>query len=145
MKSRWNDKYSDIEFDDFSIPLRDRISKSRLVVIDHFGSSTLLETLTINKPVVVFGNTDLFEIRNSAEPFYDELYQAGILHYEPEYAADTINSMYHNVQKWWDEPERRNAAKRFAYRFALNSSTDAKDWAKALRQLANAKAILTKN
>ena len=111
-----------VKVDDFNTELRERISAARLMVVDHLGSTTLLEAITAKCPVLFFGSPAIFDIRDSARPFYDALQQVGIFHTSAESAANTVNLIADNVQDWWQEPDRQIAINRFSDNFAQSGS-----------------------
>ena len=65
---------------------------SRLSVCT-YNATTVLEILVSNFPTIIFWNPTLFELRDSAQPYYDELRKASILHDTPESAAIKVNEV----------------------------------------------------
>lgn len=109
-----------VQTDDFSATFWERVRQSRLVVVDHPGSTTFLEALAAGRPVLCFCASDLFDIRPSAQPFYDDLERAGIYHRSIESAADTLNQNFDDIEAWWLDPTRQTAIAAFREHFARN-------------------------
>jgi len=135
LKQRWSDKFPELSLDDMKDSIYKRVMNSRMVVIDHLGSTSFLEVLTLNKPVIVMGDNTLFTIRKDAEPYYKGLHKVNVLHFSPEEAAEIVNANYATIEKWWREPHRQNAVKKFAKRYAYTSSDGISKWAKFIRNL----------
>ena len=111
-----------VEIDDMSKSYWDRIRESSLIIVDHIGSTTLLEALVIGRPVVCFGGADVYDIRDSAKPFYDALGEVAVFHNCPKSAASTVNYVVKDILGWWLEPKRQRAVKAFCENFAQNKS-----------------------
>lgn len=132
---RWNDLFPEVAVED---PVKVSFWKSlyscRLYVSDHL-STTFVEALAANKPSVLFWNPDENELREEAQPYYDQLNEAGILYFEPESAARAVQAVYEDVESWWNEPFRQEARQGFCHRFARTSSINIKEWASELERL----------
>jgi putative transferase (TIGR04331 family) len=135
MRQRWRDKYHQLRMDDYRLSLREQVERAKMVVIDHFGATTLLEVLTLNKPVIVFGDTLLFEVRDTAKSYYEVLEQVNVLHYSPEDAARTVNAVHGNIETWWNEPVRQDAVNRFKNNFAYTSANDISEWSTFIKNI----------
>lgn len=107
-----------VTLDDFSLSFHRRMAEARLVLVDHPGSTTMLEALSANIPVMCFGAPEDFDIRPSARPFYDALAEHGLFHSTAESAARTVNRIAGDVPRWWSDHGRQAAAQAFANTFA---------------------------
>ncbi len=115
---------------DGGAPIRSRLRGSRVVVIDHVGT-TLLETLALNIPTILFWNPNRWEVRTEAAADMDGLRGAGILHHTPEDAAAAATRAYED-SAWWSSRSVQDARRGFVERHAL-ARTDWPDvWAEAL-------------
>ncbi|TYO98359.1 putative transferase (TIGR04331 family) [Geothermobacter ehrlichii] len=137
VKEMLQKKCSGLKFQDNNDSFRDSASQAMMVVLDHFGGTTFLECLSMNVPTIIFGNPDLFKIRDAAKPFYEELERVGVLHYSPESVATKLNEIYSKVDDWWGDQIRQTAVQKFKKNFALTSNTPIQDWARFLRQKLN--------
>lgn len=124
----WEKRNPNIKYDDNDSPLHKSARESDFVIIDHFGSTSLLECLAMNIPVIVFGDPALFSISKRAKPYYDALNEAGVLHYSPESAAKAINTMHTSVDDWWNQEGRQVAVKKFQNQFGLVEKTGIGKW-----------------
>jgi putative transferase (TIGR04331 family) len=116
-----------------------QLSESRLM-IGTCNSTTILETLGADFPTLVFWNPEYWEIRPEAQPYFDELRQAGILYDTPEAAAAKVSEIYQDTEFWWRQPIIQRARERFCQRFARTDLDWLRGWkAELLREahLAN--------
>ena len=114
---RWKNKFPNIKLDLADKPLKNSISKSRLVIVNCNGT-VLLETLSMNIPTIIFWDPNLNEIRPSAEPYFNKLLSVGILFYNPEVAAYKVNEVWDNVNDWWFSSKIQEARISFCSKFA---------------------------
>lgn len=107
-----------VNLDDLSKSYWERLRECKLVIVDHPGSTTFLEALTIGRPSICFGSPDVFDIRPEAKPYYDALSDVGVFHTDAKSAAQTLNNIASDVLSWWDEPDRQRAVDKFRRNFA---------------------------
>ena len=101
-------------------PLSAALGKSRLVVLDHCGT-TLLEVLAANIPTVAYWDFHRWEIREDAMPLIELLIASGILWSSPEDAAHAVEEVYDQAEGWWNGYDIQAARRAFVERFALQS------------------------
>ena len=123
------EKFPEVRIDRGRLP--HELSRSRLVVIDHSGT-TFLQTLASNIPTILYWDPQRWEIRDEAMPYMELLVKAGILWPTPEDAARAVERVYDNVTDWWDGREIQNARRTFCSRFALSSENWVQAWKKQL-------------
>ena len=108
---------------------RNLMKQSRLMVFDHFSTSTtFLEAIAADVPSVVFFDPRLWKIREAVQPYLDNLCQAGILHYDPKSAALQVQKIYDNVENWWFSDKVQRSREKFTNHYALNSKGWKKQW-----------------
>jgi putative transferase (TIGR04331 family) len=105
-----------------------------LVVCD-MNQTTVLESLAMNIPTIAFWDPHFWEIRPEAEPYFQLLRQAGILHDDPEAAAAAVVNLWPRFEEWWGETERQQIRQKFVQRFALNSPEWAHQWQEQLEDM----------
>jgi putative transferase (TIGR04331 family) len=127
-KERWYDLDKTIQMEEISIPFLKSLKNCRLSVHDHLGN-TFLESLFVNKPTILFWDPNIFTVRSEAYPFFEKLKDAGILFYCPEEAANTVNSIYSDVESWWLSPVRQKARENICNQFAVSSDDAVNMWA----------------
>lgn len=132
---RWRDFCPDVPIEDWDIPLQLSMEECRLFVGDQL-QTTFLETLSADKPTILFWNPEHNELRPEAQPFYDLLRLVGILHDTPEAAADAVNAVYDDVESWWNEPARQAARINFCDQFARTSTNAVNEWADEFSRIA---------
>jgi putative transferase (TIGR04331 family) len=114
--------------DKSSYRLEARVSKCRLCIVS-YNATVILQTLEANFPTIAFWDPDLFDIRPDATPLVNRLREVGILHDTVDSAAQLINEIYDDVQRWWQRQEVQEARAAFCYLYAKTSNTWIKDWA----------------
>jgi putative transferase (TIGR04331 family) len=111
-----------------------QLSDCRLCV-STYNSTTFLETFSANYPTIIFWNPKYFELRKSAQPYYDFLRNAEILHDSPESAAAKVNDIYRDPMAWWLSIEVQEAKNRFCQKFALTNRQWFSDWKEEINLL----------
>lgn len=113
-----------------------QLKDSRLL-ISTYNATTYLESFAANFPTIIFWNPKHWELRDTAQPFFNELQQAGILHYTPESAAAKVNEIYQDPIAWWQQPEIQNAKDNFCNQFAKTSENWMDEWAKEFNTIVS--------
>ena len=73
------------------------------------------------------------KVRQSAEAVFDALEQVGVFHRTPESAAAFINSIWHDVDGWWNSLPTLDARKQFTEQYARTVSNPVRFLTKALQ------------
>lgn len=101
-----------------------------------YNATTFLETLSANYPTVMFWNPMHWELRPEAQPYYDALVRAGILHFTPKSAAQTINRIHDHPTEWWSSQDVQQARMEFVHRFARTDDNWRRQWVHAVKSSA---------
>ena len=117
---RWKDMDPQLNIYQGQKTMYQQLNESRLC-IGTYNSTTDLETLSRNYPTITYFNPKLNELRESAQPYFDELRRVGIYHETPESAASKVNEVYADPQLWWNSSEVQDIRKKFCHRFARTS------------------------
>jgi len=104
------------------------INQASILMVDHVSTTPFLEFMALNKPTIAFCDKKTFKPRKAAEPFLDQLEKAKILHYSPQQAADHLNSVYEDVDAWWQRQDVQKARREFADRYARTSKAWVREW-----------------
>ena len=115
--------------------MEDQLNQSRLFV-GTYNATTYLETFVADFPTILFWNPDYWELRPSAQSFFDELRAAEILHDTPESAAQKVNEVYDAPAEWWKTPEVQAAKNRFCEQYAKSSPNWIREWKAKLVKIA---------
>ena len=129
---RWNSKFPEIECYQGAKTMPNQLRESRLF-IGTYNATTYLETLAANFPSVIFWNPEHWELRSSAQPYFDELRRVGIFYDTPEAAAEKINEISHDPASWWKQPEIQRAKDKFCFQFARTSNNWMNEWKQELQ------------
>jgi putative transferase (TIGR04331 family) len=113
---RWRDRFPLLTLDSGKSDINELIGSSRLY-ISTYNATTFLEGFSADVPTVIYWDRRLWELRDSAAPYFDELRRVGIFHDTPESAARHVAAVWDDVGAWWSAPDLRSALERFKARF----------------------------
>lgn len=113
-----------------AVAMFEHMSQSRLMVTTINGTPAI-EAFAANYPCILQWHSAC-EIRPDAQPYYDELLEAGILHNSPESAAAKVDEVLADPMGWWMTPSVQRAKDRFAHRFARTSDAWRTEWVREL-------------
>ena len=119
-------------FDDEKESFHESLSKSRLAVFS-YDSTGILETLSLNIPTLAFWQNGLSHLNESAKHQYEILVRAGIFNLSPISIAQTINTVSHDVESWWNQKSIQDARKQFCENYARTSKKPIRDLRKILK------------
>ena len=112
VEERWLEAFSDINIDRGERNFSSALNSAKLIV-SGWNTTTYLESLYMNKPTVIFWDSDYFELNDEAKEYFQELESVGIFHKDATSAAKHINEIWDNVEDWWVRPEVRLAKQNF--------------------------------
>ncbi len=92
--------------------------KRARIVVPTYNSTTILETLAFDIPTVAFFDPMAERYNLHASKFFEQLFDAKILHYDPLSAANFINSIWDDVETWWYSEDVKKAKRSFIKEFA---------------------------
>jgi putative transferase (TIGR04331 family) len=117
----WKQKYPNVEIDLGAKKMKQIFIESKLLVYT-YNSTGFLEAIASDKPFIIFFDKELFEIRDSAEPYFKLLKDAGIFHLNPMSAAKHVNEVWENVNEWWQLENTRTALRIFGEKFCKRNN-----------------------
>lgn len=106
---------------------------SKVVIIDHLGT-TLLQTLVMNTPTIIFFDENSSDLTEEALRDFEPLLRVGIWHESETSAAHFLNENYNQIEKWWNQSETQSAIKHFCQKYALTSKTYLRDWINFIKE-----------
>ena len=114
---RIEDNFRNIEIDYGDIKLSKVLNNFKLACIA-YNSTTNLQTLSMNFPTVMYWNDSYFELNNSSKKYFEELKVARIFHTNHISASKHVNSIWNNIDPWWESDIVQNARKLFCANYA---------------------------
>ena len=126
-RDRWTLECPEVKCYDGNKSIIEQLKECRLCVVT-YNATTVLETLTLNFPTILFWDPEQWEIRSSARTYYEKLHSAGILHYTPESAAAKVSEICNDPVAWWTKKEVQEAKDQFCYQFARISDNWMDEW-----------------
>jgi putative transferase (TIGR04331 family) len=124
--------FNGMRFDDRGLSLSNAIKFADLIIVDNRKTS-YLEALASGKPVLLFWDPSLWQMRPDAVGSFNLLYQSGILHESPEGAAQQLIKVADDPKKWWNSSPVRQARERFMSLFAIHKNWLG-DWVTAFNE-----------
>jgi putative transferase (TIGR04331 family) len=128
----WIENSPDIKQDSGVVSFRKQLAESRLVLIAHNGTS-IPESIGLNAPIVITWNDSYMKVRQSAKTVFESLEKVGIFHQTPESASSFINSIWDDVDGWWNSQATIDARKQFTDQYARSVPNPIRFLAKALQ------------
>ena len=128
----WKMHAPDIKQDLGYIDFETRLNESRLVLIAHNGTS-IPEAIALSAPTIITWSDSYMKVRENAEAVFDALEAVGIFHRTPESAASFINSVWNDVDGWWNSHATIDARKQFTDQYARTVPNPVRFLAQALQ------------
>jgi len=116
-KQRFSAENPLIKYDNEKKSLKSSLRKSNLL-ISSYPSTPFIDTLSMDYPVVLFFDQNLWEIHPEYKKDINELKRVKIFHENEQSAAEHINNISRNVFDWWDDFDTRNTRLKFIEKFA---------------------------
>jgi putative transferase (TIGR04331 family) len=133
-KLRWGDSDVSPEIYKGNKLYHGHLAASRLCVCFYNGTP-LLETFAANYPTILCWDPKYTELNELAQPYFNLLREAGILHDTPEILASKLNEIYEDPMLWWMSAEVQYAKNKFCERFARTSDNWLTQWKEELLRL----------
>ena len=111
---------------------RELLKQAKIVVMPHNGT-TLLESIALGVPTIIMWDKSIVWMRSEAEVVFNALEQVGIFHRTPESASSFINSIWDDVDGWWNSQATIDARKQFTDQYARSVPNPIRFLAKALQ------------
>ena len=118
-KDRLLKKFPNIEIDDYSKSLKERMRSSRLLIATN-DTTTILEGLAINFPSILIYDLNKFRISPKYQEYYKNLQDAEIIFDTPERAKIHIENIFSDVESWWKNKNVQRAREEFCKKFAYH-------------------------
>lgn len=131
-EERWIRFNTEVKIDLGEESIYKKYKESRLV-IHGYDSTGILETLSSNIPTLAllnfssYGTTGIAHVNNSAKPYYHILIEAGIIHLSVESLNSKVNSIYDDVDTWWNQELVQDARNKFCNMYSRLSHTPIDD------------------
>jgi len=109
------------------------LEKSSRVVLHAYDSTGILETLSANIPTLALWDVDSSIKTDDAQPFYDLLNSVGIFHHSGQSAGNFLNSIWNDIDSWWQSAGVQSARRLFCEQYARTTKTPVGDLLKVLR------------
>jgi putative transferase (TIGR04331 family) len=126
---RWKERFPDLKVDNGTVSFNHLIKSAR-ICISTYNGTTLLETLSLDFPTLIFWNPKQWELRGSSAPFFEKLKSVGIFHETPKSAACMLVTIWDDIESWWENPAVQNARREFCDKYARLSNKPLREMTK---------------
>jgi putative transferase (TIGR04331 family) len=116
------------------IPIRKRYSSYKVVFFECY-STGVLECLSLNIATVFIWPEGLSSIRDECVEDFHELEKNHILFFSGIEAAAHVNSIWSNVDDWWNDPHVQDARRNFVGKYARSTDRPIRNLRKKLKEI----------
>ena len=142
IKKKWNTLNVQCPHDNESF--FKQLSRAKIIISDNINT-TFLYALACNIPTILFWDKNAWKIREEAKPYFKALQQVGIYHDSPKSAAEMLNKVFDNPNKWWTNKSLQLARQIFCDNYAKMSPDGLRNWVDMLLNLSTRMSILSQN
>ena len=96
--------------------------KNIRICVVNLNSTVFLETLNLNLPTIIFFDPKQDLIRNDAKKYFDLLKKVNIYFDNSTSAAEHLNNIWNQVDKWWYNKKTQNAVNLFCENFSKRTN-----------------------
>lgn len=128
----WANNAPNVKQDDGKSQFASLLPDARLILTSHNGT-TFPETISTGIPTVIAWDESFVTLRHDAENVFSSLENVGIFHRTPESASSFINSIWDDVDEWWNSQATIDARKQFTDQYARSVPNPIRFLAKALQ------------
>lgn len=111
-EKQWSQRFSDINLDPGESNIKDCINNSRIFICT-YNATTFLESFFMNHPTILFWNEKYSELNEEAKPYFEGLKRINLFFDDPVKASNFINTIWHDVDSWWEEVITQKEYKEF--------------------------------
>ncbi len=83
------------------------------LIITNYLSTSYLQALIVNKPTIIFFNSNSYFLNKKYSKIYNNLIKSKIMHKSPKGAAEFLNKNYRNINNWWNSTSTQKARQEF--------------------------------
>tara|TARA_E500000178_G_scaffold352651_1_gene416578 strand:+ start:680 stop:2488 length:1809 start_codon:yes stop_codon:yes gene_type:complete len=112
IKHKIKTKFKELKIDDYKKTFLTTINNKRIVICTYHATS-MLESLSVNFPTIIIHNFKKFKINNEYKKLYEELANHKIIHHEPVDASNHLNSIWNNIEEWWNDKKLQKSRLNF--------------------------------
>ena len=134
-EQRWREYDPSLQINIGKTPIWELIPEQRLVVYS-YDSTGILESLSLNTPMLAFWLNGLQHVTESAKPYYQALVDVGIIHFNPDSAARKVLEVWDDVESWWNQSDLQTARDNFCNQYARTSERPIRDLRKIFMEVS---------
>ena len=120
-----------------SMPYKDAVAAAKLIIFDNcWLSLAIIQVLTLRKPCILIYYADLCGVSKQMQRVMQCMADAKILYFNAKDAAEHLNSVYHDIDSWWQTEKVQKALDLFINNFACSVDNWPAKWAQSLKLFA---------
>jgi putative transferase (TIGR04331 family) len=120
-------------------PNYEKFVKNSKIVICTYPLTTLSDSITLNKPTILLLPKSTYLFHAKFKKIINKMEKNKILFYESKKAAEHINKIWDNPEKWWNSPRVLSLRKEYKKNFCQFDKTSLNQWYKILENNYNNK------
>jgi len=128
---KWRNEFPSLKIDN-GLTSFNRLQKSARLLLFGYDSTGFAQALEANIPTVGVLQVGFDQLNNFSKPYYLPLIEAGILHLSHDSAANKINEIWDDVDKWWQTEEVQFSRLLYCKQYARSSNFKAMQLLKLL-------------
>ena len=109
-----------VDIDDGGVGLTQMLMSSRLAVVT-YNETTIPTNMMFGFPTIALWDPKYVRLNIQAEEIYHKMYEAKILFYSPQLAAEHITRIWSDVENWWNSPQVRLARENYCNHYAYKA------------------------
>ena len=134
MRNFYKDKFIDSKNISKNSRFVDDVNKSSILIFDHLSTANL-ECASIEKPFLLFFNSNSYPLSEKGKKIIKILKDNGIYHDDYKSLSKLLIQLNDtDILNWWKERKRHEATKQFINQYAYFSSTAREDWSNLIKK-----------
>jgi putative transferase (TIGR04331 family) len=131
-EKEWNYRFPNISVYPQSSSIKKVLENSK-IVISTCNSTTFLETMYLNIPSILYFDDRIWEIHDEAKSIFLELKKNKIFFNTYLEAANHLNEINQDIQKWWNSEELQTVRTDFLNFYAAKYTNPINHYAKMIK------------
>lgn len=107
--------------------LSSALASCGVCVLDRPGTTAAF-TMAVGIPTLFFGHQNAWRVSNHAKPYFRKLSSVNVHHSSGRSAARHLNTIWPDVDSWWEDGRTREAVAEFTHRFCRSSRNWRAEW-----------------
>ncbi len=120
-RKRWKDKFPNILLSNNENEKMADLFNENSIIICTYNGTAFLESLSSNKPTLIFWDINNWELNEQAILNFNILFEVEIFHKDPISASNKLIEIWDNIDEWWYSERIQSALHTFNNIYAKNN------------------------